>query len=187
MVQFNELRINPEGTKLIIDVSVKNSMYYENVYIDTISIDTQNTFIDSGPSSNVAYTNTLTGDNKSVRLELGIGDLLPSLLDNMFFVWVKTKGTPDMSTPCGEDNMLTLGVTVALYPLYQQAFSYIKELEKECVTPKGFINFILQLKALQIAVRTGHYTQAIKYWERFFRGLKKDAVTNKCGCYGGIG
>ena len=41
MVQFNELRINPEGTKLIIDVSVKDSVYYENVYIDTISIDTQ--------------------------------------------------------------------------------------------------------------------------------------------------
>ena len=90
MIQFNELRINPEGTKLIIDVSVKNSVYYENVYIDTISIDTQNTFIDSGPSSNVAYTNTLTGDNKSVRLELGMGDLLPSLLDNMFFVLLIT-------------------------------------------------------------------------------------------------
>ena len=75
MIQFNELRINPEGTKLIIDVSVKNSVYYENVYIDTISIDTQDTFIGSGPSSNVAYTNTLEGDNKSVRLELGIGDV----------------------------------------------------------------------------------------------------------------
>lgn len=187
MVQFNELRINPEGTKLIIDVSVKDSVYYENVHIDTISIDTQNTFIDSGPSSNVAYTNTLAGNNKSVRLELGIGDLLPSLLDNMFFVWVRTKGTPAISTPCGEDNTLTLGVTIALYPLYQQAFGYIKELEKECATPKGFINFILQLKALQLAVRTGHYTQAIKYWEKFFRGLKKDVVTNKCGCYGGIG
>ena len=187
MIQFNELRINPEGTKLIIDVSVKNSMYYENVYIDTISIDTQDTFIDSGPSSNISYTNTFEGDNKSVRLELGIRDHLPSLLDNMFFVWVRTKGIPDISTPCGEDNILTLGVTIALYPLYQQAFSYIKELEKECVTPKGFINFILQLKALQIAIRTGHYIQAIKYWERFFKGLKKDVVTNKCGCYGGIG
>ena len=105
----------------------------------------------------------------------------------MFFVWVKTKGTPSISTPCGEDNTLTLGVAIALYPLYQQAFGYIKELEKECATPKGFINFILQSKALQLAVRTGHYTQAIKYWEKFFRGLKKNVVTNKCGCYGGIG
>lgn len=187
MVQFNELRINPEGTKLIIDVSVKNSEYYEDVYIDTISVDTQSTFTNSGPSSNVACTTTFAGNNKTVRLELGTEDLLPSLLDNMFFVWVKTKGIPTINTPCGEDNTLTLGVAIALYPLYQQAFGYIKELEKECVTPKGFINFILQLKALQLAVRTGHYTQAIKYWEKFFRGLKKDVVTNKCGCYGGIG
>lgn len=184
MVQFNELRINPEGTKLIIDISVKDSEYYQNVYIDTISIDTQDTFIDSGPSGEPAYTKTLEGDNKSIRLELGTGDLLPSLLDNMFFVWVRTKGTPSIATPCGEDNSLVLGVVIALYPLYQYAFGYIKELEKECSTPRGFINFILQLKAFQLAVRTGHYTQAIKYWERFFKKLKKDAVTNKCSYYG---
>ena len=186
MVQFNELRINPEGTKLIIDVSVKNSSYYNNVYIDSISIDTQDTFSTSGPSSSKIYTKTLEGNNKSIKLELGIGDIVPSLLDNMFFVWVKTKGTPSADTPCGEDNTLILGVTIALYPLYQKAFGYIKELEKKCVTPKGFIDFILQLKALQLAIRTGHYTQAIKYWEKFFKGKIEETITNKCGCYGGI-
>ena len=36
MIQFNTLSINPEGTELIIDVSVKSSMYYENIYIDKI-------------------------------------------------------------------------------------------------------------------------------------------------------
>lgn len=187
MVQFNELRINQSGDRLIIDVSVKDLSYYTNVYLDEILIDTQDTYTDSGPSSKAIYSKTMEGNQKSLRLELGKGDISSSLLDNMFFVWVRTKGTPAANTPCGEDNTLTLGVTIALYPLYQQAFGYIKELEKECATPKGFINFILQLKALQLAVRIGHYTQAIKYWEKFFRGLKKDVVTNKCGCYGGIG
>ena len=184
MVQFNELRINPEGTKLIIDVSVKDSVYYENVYIDTISIDTQDTFIDSGPSSNVAYTNTLAGNNKSVRLELGIGDLLPSLLDNMFFVYIRTKGTPAANTPCGMDNITTLGVVSNLYPLYQHAFSYIKELSDTCSIPKNFINYILQYKAFELAVKTGHYTEAIKYWKRFFMGIKDSVITPNCGCYG---
>ena len=44
MIQFNTLSINPEGTELIIDVSVKSSMYYENIYIDKIVIDTQDTY-----------------------------------------------------------------------------------------------------------------------------------------------
>ena len=184
MVQFNELRINSEGTKLIIDVSIKDLQYYQNVYLDNISIDTQDTFIESGPSDKVVYSYTLEGDIKNIKLELGIGDILPSLLDNMFFVWVRTKGIPTPNTPCGEDNILTLGVAIALYPLYQEAFKYIKELEKECGTPKGFINFILQLKALQISVRTGHYTQAIKYWEKFFKSIQKDSTINKCRCYG---
>nr|DAF24890.1 MAG TPA: hypothetical protein [Crassvirales sp.] len=186
MIQFNELRISQSGDRLIIDVSVKDLEYYTNVYLSEILIDTQDTYTESGPSSK-AISKKIENNLKSIRLELSTADMLPSLQDNMFFVWVKTKGTPAINTPCGEDNTLTLGVTIALYPLYQQAFGYIKELGKECATPKGFINFILQLKALQLAVRTGHYIQAIKYWEKFFRGLKKDVVTNKCGCYGGIG
>nr|DAP80951.1 MAG TPA: hypothetical protein [Crassvirales sp.] len=186
MIQFNELRINPQGTQLIIDVSVIDSIYYQNVYLDTISIDTQDTFTESGPSTSTVYKTTISGNSKSTRLELGISEILPSLLDNMFFVWVKTKGTPSSSTPCGEDNTLTLGVVIALYPLYQQSLNYIKEVENECIIPKKFINFILQLKAFQLSVRTGHYPQAIKYWERFFKDIRKDAVVNKCGCYGGL-
>ena len=41
MVAFQELRITPDGQKLIIDVSVKDLEYYTNVYLDTIQIDTQ--------------------------------------------------------------------------------------------------------------------------------------------------
>ena len=85
MVQFNELKINPQGTSLIIDVSVIDSAYYQNVYLDTISIDTQDTFTENGPSTNTAYKTTISGNSKSTRLELGIADILPSLLDNMFF------------------------------------------------------------------------------------------------------
>ena len=186
MTQFNELKINPEGTVLTIDVSVKDLTYYQNIYIDTIYVDTQDTFTDSGPSENPFYKKILSGNNKSIRLELGVGDLLPSLNDNIFFVWIKTKGTPSASTPCGEDNSLTLGVTLNLYPIYQCSMNYIKEIEKECSIPKKFINFILQLKAFQFSVSTGHYTQAIKYWEKFFKNLEKESTINRCNCYEGF-
>lgn len=184
MVTFQELRITPDRQKLIIDVSVKDLEYYTNVYLDTVQIDTQDTFVESGPSSEVVYSKTIEGNAKSVRLELGIGDLLPSLNDNLFFVYVKTKGTPAANTPCGMDNITTLGVVSNLYPLYQHAFSYIKELSDTCSIPKNFINYILQYKAFELAIKTGHYTEAIKYWKRFFMGIKDSVITPNCGCYG---
>ena len=70
MVQFNELRITPDGQKLIIDVSVKDLEYYTNVYLDTIQIDTQDTFVESGPSSEVVYTEVIEGNMKALELAL---------------------------------------------------------------------------------------------------------------------
>ena len=181
MVQFNELRITPDGQKLIINVSVEDLEYYTNVYLDTIQIDTQDTFVESGPSSKVAYTEVIGGNTKSVRLELGTGDLSPTLNGNLFFVYIRTKGTPAANTPCGMDNITKLGV---VSPLYQHAFSYIKELSDTCSIPKNFINYILQYKAFELAVKTGHYTEAIKYWKRFFMGIKDSVITPNWGCYG---
>ena len=51
MVTFNELRITPDGNTLIIDVAIKDLRYYDNVGLDTILIDTQDTFTAEGPSS----------------------------------------------------------------------------------------------------------------------------------------
>lgn len=184
MVTFQELRITPDGQKLIIDVSVKDLEYYTNVYLDTIQIDTQDTFVESGPSSKAIYKEFIGGNTKSVRLELGTRDLSPTLNDKLFFVYIKTKGTPAANTPCGMDNIITLGVVYNLYPLYQHAFSYIKELSDTCSIPKNFINYILQYKAFEFAIKTGHYTEAIKYWKRFFMGIKDSVITPNCGCYG---
>ena len=127
MVTFQELRITPDGQKLIIDVSVKDLEYYTNVYLDTVQIDTQDTFVESGPSSEVVYSKTIEGNTKSVRLELGIGDLLPSLNDNLFFVYVGTKGTPSIDTPCGMDNSITLGTVLNKYPIYSDIIQYVKD------------------------------------------------------------
>ena len=184
MVQFNELKITPDGQRLIIDVSIKDLEYYTNVYLDTVQIDTQDTFVESGPSSEVVYSKTIEGNTKSVRLELGTGDLLPALNDNLFFVYVRTKGIPAANTPCGMDNITTLGVVSNLYPLYQYAFSYIKELSDTCSIPKNFVNYILQYKAFELAIKTDHYTEAVKYWKRFFMGIKDSVITPNCGCHG---
>lgn len=183
MVTFQELRITPDGKNLIIDIVVKDLKYYTDVYIDSINIDTQDTFIESGPSSKVVYTKVIEGDTKSVRLELGVGDLLPSLNDNLFFVYVKTKGTPSIDTPCGMDDIYTLGITLNVCSIYNNIMQSVKEVANNCSIPKNFIDSYLRFKAFELCINTGHYTEAVNYYNRFIKG-KSTPVTNNCDCYG---
>jgi len=101
----------------------------------------------------------------------------------MFFVYAVASGTPAADTPCGMDNVNSLGVTFSLCPIYNETMAYVKEIENECILPKSFINMILQLKAIQYSINSGHYTQAIKYYNKFYRTLSA-STTNSCGCYG---
>lgn len=45
MVDINELYITPDNKKMIIDVSVKDDKWHRDAYIESITIDTQDTFI----------------------------------------------------------------------------------------------------------------------------------------------
>lgn len=72
MVTFNELRITPDGNTLIIDVAIKDLRYYDNVGLDTILIDTQDTFTAEGPSSKAVkfpVVNSINAD--SFEIEFG--------------------------------------------------------------------------------------------------------------------
>ena len=72
MVTFNELRITPDGNTLIIDVAIKDLRYYDNVGLDTILIDTQDTFTAEGPSSKaVKFPVVNSIDAESFEIEFG--------------------------------------------------------------------------------------------------------------------
>lgn len=62
MIRFNELRISSDGKYLIIDASVDSQDFYNDILLDSVVIDTQDTYILNGPSSNPVYTYTV-GDN----------------------------------------------------------------------------------------------------------------------------
>ena len=55
MLNFNELRITQDGKYLIIDASISNQDFYDNIILDRVIIDTQDTYIPNGPSSNPIY------------------------------------------------------------------------------------------------------------------------------------
>ena len=188
MIEFKELRVTPDGKTLIIDVSVKDLSYYDNVYIDSLTIDTQDTYSESGSSTNPIFyyeVASVSDENKKrIRLELNSSVLGKPITGNMFFVYITVKGTPAADTPCGLDNVTTLGVTADLYPFYKSSINHMKELENECEPSKNFIDSLLRFKAFELSIRTGHYTQAIKYWNKFFKEVKSNTVNTICRCHG---
>lgn len=217
MLHFNELRITQDNRFLIIDVSVDNQDYFDDVLLDSIVIDTQDTFVPNGPSDNPLYVYNVedaydltyslpeqcncnpvrvdedksycftygTQQMKNVRLELKLSDWKDlSPCNTMFFVYVKSKGTPSADTPCGFDKGQIIGTVINLQPIYKQTLNYLRELECDCEIPKGFIDMILKLKAIELCVRTGNYVQAVKYWKKFFIKNQCKSPTSNCGCYG---
>jgi hypothetical protein len=70
MIVFNECRIDSEGKYLIVEASVENLDYFKNVYIESIVIDTQDTYSANGPSNKAVYTKEFDNtENKKVLSE----------------------------------------------------------------------------------------------------------------------
>ena len=201
MVTFNELRITEDNKYLVIDVSIDPDSCFNDVTLDTILIDNQDTYIDNGPSSNPIlninikndYTKVLVDtsecytsvyadtqeyecyvkdDNKHARVFISLEEYGIKSTD-MLFIYVMTEGTPS----CNIDKSYILGTVVNLYYIYTKAMGYIREIECACSVPKHFVDFILNIKAIELCIKTGNYTQAIKYWNRVNTNL-----SNNC-CY----
>ena len=183
MIKFTDLRVS--NGHLIISAEVREiEDYYDNVYIDKIKIDSQDTFSSTGPSSSLIYESaSFPAETKSITLDLDASDFTDIDMDKtMFFVYAVATGTPSADTPCGMDNVNSLGVTFSLCPIYNETMQYVKEVENTCILPKSFINMILQLKAIQYSINSGHFTQAIKYYNKFYKNLS--VSTKTCGCNG---
>lgn len=182
MIEFNKLFVVPYNGGLYIDCQVMNMSYYNNVYIDKIVIDTQDTFTTSGISNNPIYTYQVSGNLKQVQLTIK-NEQMDATIDEttMFFVYVVTKGTPSSSTPCGMDNSTTLGVSVNTYSIYRKAINYISQVYNKCDIPKHFIDFILRYRAFQVCLKAKDYRLAITYWKKFTNS-NHISYANGCRC-----
>lgn len=183
MIKFTDLRVQKERLTIVAEVrEIEN--YYDNVYIDKIIVDTQDTFTTSGPSANPIYSVTVNGNLKEFSISLSSTELGGIDINHtMFFVYGVAKGTPAPETPCGHDDVNSVGVTFSMCPIYNKTMGYIKEVENSCEIPKDFINMIIQLKAIQYSVDSGHFTQAVKYYNKFYKNLSVN-TSHTCGCHG---
>lgn len=198
MIRFNELKI--ENNYIIIDVQIEEEKYFKDMYIDSIVIDTQDTFIANGPSSKAIYTKTFNTDtdiNKEeiiytqgtdkynrVRIYIDGKNLNVDIHKTMFFVYVIAGGTPTADTPCRWDENKALHTLVDTQVLYNNMIQYVKELNKDCSTPDNFINAILQFNAIDLALKTNQYPLAIDLWKRFYSDIESNVVLPNCGCNG---
>lgn len=198
MIRFNELKI--EDNYIIIDVQIEEEKYFKDMYIDSIVIDTQDTFIANGPSSKAIYTKTFNTDtdvkkedniytqgtdkHNRVRIYIDSKDLNIDIHKTMFFVYVIAGGTPTADTPCKWDENKTLHTLVDTQVLYNNMIQYVKELNKDCSTPDNFINAILQFNAIDLALKTNQYPLAIDLWKRFYSDIESNVVLPNCGCNG---
>lgn len=202
MIQFNELRITQDGKNLIIDAQVQDISYYADVYIDSIIIDSQNTFVSSGASSSplfkytydattastLRYVTSLTsgGKLKGIRMTIPYNSLgeTSNLDKDLLFVYVTINGTPSSDTPCDMDLTYELGIVYNTYPFYLRGMNFIKELNSSCELPKQLIDYMLRQKVLETCIQVGDYTKAVEYWKKFFTGDYQVINLKTCSCNG---
>lgn len=205
MIRFNELKV--EDDYIIVDVQIEEETYFKDMYIDSIVIDTQDTFITNGPSSKAIYTKSFTAEknlayennpnikvnNKDnvyssksnrVRLYIKSSELGVDIHKTMFFIYAIAGGTPAEDTPCRWDENKALHTLVDVQLLYNNMIKYIKELNVDCNIPNNFINAILQFNAIDLALKTNQYPLAIELWKRFYSNIESNVVLPNCGCNG---
>lgn len=63
MVEFNKLEITSDGSQLLIDVSVKDATYYNDVYLDSIYVESLSTYSKDNRPSDVAFKKGVSSIN----------------------------------------------------------------------------------------------------------------------------
>lgn len=197
MVVFNELRVLNDSSKLIIEVSTEGDQLIDQIWIDTKVPIYSGTCPDMTSSAYLIasiedpiYQEDIDKFNpiiipESRRSHLRIELDRDAYRENINFpaemchVYVLCTGEEE-ECRCNP----SMRTVVNFYPYYQLSIYYMKELSKECEVPRDLIDFILRIKSIEMALKTGNYAMAHEIWE----GLKKLKTPpyKSCGCSHGI-
>ena len=204
MIIFDQLRISDDGKRMYINAHVNKADYFNDIYIDSIVIQTADKVSETDPglpTSDYVYIKKAEENAKELNLVLEASDLSRSwesdpkaiafnrgdMSKTLFFVYIKCKGTPGSCTPCRLDEETTLGVVFDENVLHQRVMYYTKELVADCSVPSAFIDFILLWNAFKSAIETEHYIPAIKFFNMLFEEVGKSCQSRTiktCGCNG---
>lgn len=181
MVKYNELSI--VDNYLIVDVEIENYPWYEEVFLEDLYIATKP---NPNPDKGEVYTfaeegEPLEGGNANKRYRLKF--YIPNIKNDLIYITPVIEGidTIPANSPCGAD-VINIGATYNKQSLLLRGMGYLKELGDTCNIPRGFIDFILKQKALDLAISTCNFSSAKKYYNLLTSSTK--STTKGCGCYG---
>lgn len=207
-VVINECSINQCGTMMTLRASIDNREEFEDLYIEAVKIDTGKTFIDNGPSDKAKtikidgpiYAHVYTGDKTAVSdseespillddpgpkniilyikpEQLGLSDFNKDI----FFVYIYANSSAQIEGK--ESRPDTMTIVANLRKIYDKSMAYIKELERTCKIPTGFIDRILRLKAFELSIKTGNFVEGINQWNKLIEDkIPNDSSINQGNC-----
>lgn len=202
------MKANAEITKdrnleIHVDLSQENQSSALNAWVSHIEIFNTNSYLDGiciyqkdyDNSSNMFPTDGLVLSEHDLNLfdtlvneeSCHTTDLLNDIIIiNLAFEY---NTTYEANHTCNE---LVRTTTMSLYypcPLYQNAMSAMqgcscKDMCEENL-PYGFMYALLKKKAIDCCLGAGHYDQACRYFNKFFRNDPCNCVKKDCGCGSG--
>ena len=189
MIKFNELRIDIESNSLIIDISVADNSYYDNIYIKEVRLLTQEDYSDTAKGTSMyTYTEGFS-DKKNCRLKLSFELMEKNTIPlfgnnvkyNLFFVQVIPGGTLGDNSPYKSIPPYIQGITFSVESIYNSMMQFIKKVEKEGIVSKEFIDYFMKYEALRVSIDTGHHSATVNLFNKFFRGkLDSPLITTQC-------
>lgn len=197
MIVFDQLRISNDGQKLYIDLHVNYMEEFDNVFLDTLVITTEDNVSETNsnvPSSGYIFKYKFQENLQAASLVIDKGTLDAAVINvgsqgkpihadeavadtpfnasnfsqNIFFVYVSTTGTPAIEVPCSMQNPVTMEAVFNEYLVYQKIMEYTKMMADICQVPMEFVDFILRWDAFKASINTGHYIQARNFYRQLF-------------------
>lgn len=182
MIQINDISIDLKAENLVIDAEIPLG---DEGFINHIYIDTQNSYLSTGPSEDLVYEQDITIEDakdecnsvdenenvRKIRIKIPQESICASLKSNLFIVYL-------------EDNeeKITVGITMWMRPLYNHFLAWIREIGHNCEIPRNFIYLYLQYQAFIVSVRTCNIMEALKIYNKYFHRIQFPGNSSGCNC-----
>ena len=167
MIVINYVNIKEDGHTMSISAVINGPALPLTTFFDSIVIDTQDTYLSTGPSTTPIYTKSIVDESghhtlTTINIDIDLSQLGVDITKTMFFVYFKETST---ETIVGETK---LAVTMSLRNYYVSALTNLKELDYKCEIPKDFIDTYLLVQAILLCLETKSYEMAIRYWNKYY-------------------
>ena len=184
MVEIIKLEFTATGG-IYLNCKVPNVSYLKDVYIKKVTIETQDTYTDSGYSGKDIYNTGIKSLSvKELELNIDANELLlpkNSIGNTLFLVYIETEGTPKSDIPCGMDINPTINTLFNKSLFIEKSLSLQSLSKGVCDTHNDLIDYILLFKAFTLASELKDFSRAIYYW-RLLNGENKDSSSYGCRC-----